>query len=136
MDLYLREGGANRSTRRKPPTTSPKIGIAVILEVTIHSPKSGIEPSPSNISDKFAWSERAGSNQLIRATYSYTSVSLPFPNVSRLGLVVRPSAGKRKDAVSTPRFGSPFSSPKNVIYGHCIVTLPCTSNETLKWLTS
>ena len=34
--------------------------------------------------------------------------------VSRLGLVVRLSAGKRKDAGSTPRFGSPFSS-KNVI---------------------
>ena len=37
--------------------------------------------------------------------------------VSRLGLVVRRSAGKRKDAGSTPRFGSPFSS-KIVIYGH------------------
>ena len=29
--------------------------------------------------------------------------------VSRLGLVVKRSAGKRKDAGSTPRFGSPFS---------------------------
>ena len=36
--------------------------------------------------------------------------------VSRLGLVVRCSAGKRKDAGSTPLLGSPFSS-KNVIYG-------------------
>ena len=43
--------------------------------------------------------------------------------------------GKRKDAGSTPRFGSSFSS-KNMIYGHWLVTLPCTINETLKWLTS
>ena len=55
--------------------------------------------------------------------------------VSRLGLVVGRSAGKRKDIGSTPRFGSPFSS-KIVIYGHCLVTLPCTINETLKWCTS
>ena len=55
--------------------------------------------------------------------------------VSRLGLVVRHSAGKRNDAGSTPRFGSPFSSII-VIYGHCLVTLPCTINETFKWLTS
>ena len=52
-----------------------------------------------------------------------------------LGLVVRRSAAKRKDAGSTPRFGSPFSS-KMVIYGHCLVTLPFTMNETLNWLTS
>ena len=44
--------------------------------------------------------------------------------VSRLGLVVRRSAGKRKDAGWTPCFGSPFSS-NIVIYGR-IVTLPCT----------
>ena len=37
--------------------------------------------------------------------------------------VVKRSAGKRKDAGLTPRFGSPFSS-KIVIYGHCLVTLP------------
>ena len=42
---------------------------------------------------------------------------------------VRRSAGKRKDAGSTPhRFGSAFSS-KNVIYGYCLVTFPCTINE-------
>ena len=46
------------------------------------------------------------------------------------------SAGKRKGVGSIPSFGSPFSS-KNVIYGLCLVTLPCTIiNETLKWLTS
>ena len=55
--------------------------------------------------------------------------------VRLLGLVVRRSAGKRKDADSTPLFGSPFSS-KIVIYGPCLVTVPCAINETLKWLTS
>ena len=55
--------------------------------------------------------------------------------MSQLGLVVRCSAGKRKDLGSTLRFGSPFSS-KLVVYGHCLVTLPCTMNETLTWLTS
>ena len=58
-----------------------------------------------------------------------------LPPVSRLGMLVRRSAGKRKDAGSSPRFGSPFSS-KVVIYGHCLVTLPCTINHILKWLTS
>ena len=53
----------------------------------------------------------------------------------RLGLSVRRSAGKRKDAGSTLRVGSPFCS-KIVIYGRCLVTLPCTINEALKWLTS
>ena len=56
-------------------------------------------------------------------------------HVSRHGLVVRHSAGKRKDEGSSPRFGSPFSS-KIVIYGHRLVTLPCTVNETVKLLTS
>ena len=55
--------------------------------------------------------------------------------VSQLGLVVRRSAGKRKDAGLTPRFGSPLSS-KIVICGHCFATLPSTINETVKWLTS
>ena len=55
--------------------------------------------------------------------------------MSQLGLVVRCSAGKRKDLGSTLRFGSPFSS-KLVVYGHCLTTLPCTMNETLTWLTS
>ena len=38
------------------------------------------------------------------------------------------------------RFDSPlrltFLSIKIVIYGLCLVTLPCAINETLKWLTS
>ena len=51
--------------------------------------------------------------------------------VSQLGLVVRRSVGKRKDAGSTPCFSSPFSS-KIVTNGHCFVTLPCTMNETVK----
>ena len=55
---------------------------------------------------------------------SYCPICL---RVSRIGL--------RKDAGSTPRFGSHFSS-KIVNYGHCLMTLPCTINETLKWLTS
>ena len=39
--------------------------------------------------------------------------------------MVRRSADKRKDAGSTPRFGSTFSS-KNVIYGHLSRVLqPC-----------
>ena len=53
--------------------------------------------------------------------------------VIRLGLVVRRSVGKRKDQGSTLRFGSPTSS-NIVVYRHCLVTLPCTINETLKWL--
>ena len=43
--------------------------------------------------------------------------------VSRCGLAVRRLAGKQKDLGSI-RFGSPFSSPKIVVYGHCLVTLP------------
>ena len=49
------------------------------------------------------------------------AVQNPSLFVSQLGLVARRSAGKREDAGSTPRFGSPFSS-KIVIYGHCLVT--------------
>ena len=52
-----------------------------------------------------------------------------------IGLVARRSAGKRKDPDSTLRFFLPLSS-KIVVYGHCLVTSPCTMNETLKWLTS
>ena len=29
-----------------------------------------------------------------------------------------------------------LSLPKNVVYGHCLVTLPCTVNETIKRLTT
>ena len=48
----------------------------------------------------------------------------------RLGLVVRRSAGERRDSGWTLiHFGEPFSS-NIVVFGHCLVTLPCTmSNE-------
>ena len=55
--------------------------------------------------------------------------------VSRLGLVVKRSAGKRTDPGSSPRFGSSLSS-QIVVDGHCLVTLPCTFNETVKWPTA
>ena len=53
----------------------------------------------------------------------------------RAGLArwLRRWAGKRKDAGSTPRFGSPFSS-KIVICGHCLVTFSGTVIGTVKWL--
>ena len=38
-------------------------------------------------------------------------------------------------STSQHRFGSPFSS-KVVVCGHCLVTLPLTINETLKWFSS
>ena len=54
--------------------------------------------------------------------------------VTRLGLVVRRSAGKRKDTGSIRRFGSPLSS-KIVIYGHCLsewlISLPILMRETI-----
>ena len=58
--------------------------------------------------------------------------------VRRLGLVVSRSAGPEAEGrrFDCPRFGSPPFSSKTVIYGHCLVTLPCTVNETVKWLTS
>ena len=49
---------------------------------------------------------------------------------------LRRSDVKRKDAGSIPRFGSPILFKKHVIYGHCLVTVPCTINETLNELTS
>ena len=55
----------------------------------------------------------------------------PNSAVSRLGLVVRRSAGKRKDPGSTLRFGSHFSLLFfKVVCGHCLAILPCTINET------
>ena len=45
-------------------------------------------------------------------------------------------SGKRKDAAE---FDSPLRLIflfKIVIYGHCLVTFPCTINKTLKWLRS
>ena len=48
---------------RKTPTTSPKIDIIIRGENS--PPQQGIEPSPSNIGDEFAWSQRRdGSNPL------------------------------------------------------------------------
>ena len=55
--------------------------------------------------------------------------------VSRLGLVVRRSAGKRKDAGSTPRFGLTFRF-KKCDFWTLSLTLPCIINETSKCLTS
>ena len=50
---------------------------------------------------------------------------------SRFSLMVRRSAGKRKDA------GSTHISLQNLRFmDTCLVTLPCTNNETLKRLTS
>ena len=37
---------------------------------------------------------------------------------------------------SSLRLGSPFVFKKVVVYGHCLVTLPFTVNEALKWLSS
>ena len=54
--------------------------------------------------------------------------------MSWLGVVVRRSTGKRTDPGWTLlRFGSSFSS-KGVVHGHCLVTVPRTVNQTLKWL--
>ena len=53
---------------------------------------------------------------------------------SRFGLAVRRQAGKRKDLGSIPLLLS-FSS-EVVVYGHGLVTLSLTINETLKWLSS
>ena len=50
--------------------------------------------------------------------------------VSRFGLAVRHLAGKQ-DTGLIPHFGLPFSS-KVVIYGHWLMTLPCTINAALK----
>ena len=59
--------------------------------------------------------------------------------MSRSGLAVRRyDAGRLQKDLSvfeSGRFGSPFSS-KVVVYGHCLVTLSLTINETLKWFSS
>ena len=54
-----------------------------------------------------------------RKNWIQVLTSVVYNPVSRLGLVVRRSAGKRKDVGSISRFGSPFSS-KIVTYGHCV----------------
>ena len=62
-----RRGGGEQTgvPGEKTPTTNPRIGTTYLsLEVKTHRPKPGIEPSPSNFGDKFAWSERAGSYPL------------------------------------------------------------------------
>ena len=59
-----------------------------------------------------------------------------FASVSQFGTAVRSYTGKRTGLGSSPcRFGSPLSS-KHVVYGHCLVTLPLTIYETVKWLSS
>ena len=59
-DIYLREGGANLE---ETPDNQSKDRYHMVWEVKMHPP-TGIEPSPSNIGDKFAWSESACSNPL------------------------------------------------------------------------
>ena len=54
--------------------------------------------------------------------------------VSRLGLVVMRSAGKQMDPGLTPA-SAHLSLHTFVVNGHFLMTLPCTINETLKWLT-
>ena len=56
--------------------------------------------------------------------------------VSRFGLAVRFRLVSRR-ASAQLRFGSPSSLKRiQVVCGHCLVTLPLTINETLKWLSS
>ena len=65
MDLYLREVTENRSTRRKKPDNQPEKNRYLIIIRGENSPSQpGIEPSPSNIGDNFAQSERAGCSPL------------------------------------------------------------------------
>ena len=49
------------------------------------------------------------SKQLVNRQWSKWALLVNGPDVSRLGLVIWRSAGKRKDGGSTPRFGSPFA---------------------------
>ena len=84
----------------------------------------------SSLSHVFAHSS-THSFQLSIHPFTYVSfVFILVLLVSRLGLVVRRSAGKRKDPGTIKRFGSPFSLTI-VIYGHCLVILPSTINDTL-----
>ena len=55
--------------------------------------------------------------------------------VSRFGPAVRRKIGKQKGVGSIPLRLS-FLFKKVVVCGHCLVTLPLTINETLKWLSS
>ena len=78
----------------------------------------------------------------VARTGRYTDVKQLRSLVSRLGLVVRRSAGQRKDHSGVRRTqvrlsaSAHLSLQKIVVHGHRLVTLPCTVNETLKWLTS
>ena len=58
-----------------------------------------------------------------------------FSVVSRLGLAVRRSAVSGRTQVRLPPLRLTFLLKKSMIYGHRLVTLPCTINET-KWLDS
>ena len=60
MDFYLRE---TAEFPKKPPDNKSENRYHIIIRGENSQPQPGIEPSPytSNIGDKFAWSERAGS---------------------------------------------------------------------------
>ena len=62
VDLYLRGrgggGGSKPDYPEKPPDNQPENRYHIIIRGEHISPQLGIEPSPSNIGDKFAWSER------------------------------------------------------------------------------
>lgn len=64
--------------------------------------------------------------------YTYNKVYY----VSRFGLTDGKALGWYADDVgSSPSFGSPFSS-KVAVCGYCLLTLPPTDNDSLKWLSS
>ena len=70
---------------------------------------------------RHAGAEAKGGNQRVEEVEKRDFPS--HSGVSRCGLAVRRLAGKQKDLGSI-RFGSPFSSfQKNVVHGHCPVTL-------------
>ena len=61
-----REGGWGDKPEypEKNPDNQPENLYYIIIRGENSQPQQGIEPAPSNIGDKFAWSERAGSNPL------------------------------------------------------------------------
>ena len=62
MDLYLREGGNKQGYPEKNPWLAARKSVP--HRGKNESPQPGIEPSPSNIGDQFAWWQRADSNPL------------------------------------------------------------------------
>ena len=64
MDLYLREGWRGKPEYLEKTHDNQPESQYHILEMKIHHPDPESNPSPSNIGDKLAWSERASSNQL------------------------------------------------------------------------